>query len=166
MLICWYFNKVVICWRAYRLQPWLIQSGFVSVVLERPLTKHVCCVIPDERLMSGRLCQQRLFVYLCVGVRSQQNLCNPAWFYKPNELVKMKQKNCRIVEILRRRSICVCLCVGSATRLRVHLSELCSWKEGPQVAQLPEVPALISSAARSPPADPPPHPGWRLHWTG
>lgn len=60
----------------------------------------------------------------------------------------------------------ICVCVRSAAGLWVHVGELCPGEEGPQTAQLPEVPALIPSAARSPPADPPPHPGWRLHWTG
>ena len=97
VLTSWPKSNPSSCWRVSGLQSRFIQTQCfcacvcvcvcVCVCLdvsvrerererERPLTKHVCCVIPDERLTSGRLCQQRLFVYLCVGVRSPPSLCS------------------------------------------------------------------------------------------
>lgn len=136
---------------------------------ERPLTKHVCCVIPDERLMSGRLCQQQLFVYCCVGVRSPPSLSEPS--NSPgltrfrNEHAPTLSSVLDVVSFVKYR-VRLCVCVRSTAGLRLHVGQLWSWKAGPQAAQLPEIPAFIPSAARSPPADTPPHPRWRLHWTG
>lgn len=60
----------------------------VCMKRERPLTKHVYCVIPDVRLTSRRLCQQRLFGYRCVGVGSPPRPCPAKCFSKPNELLE------------------------------------------------------------------------------
>lgn len=101
---------------------------------ERPLTKHVYCVIPDERLTSRRLCQQRVFGYRCVSVRFPPSSSPAKRFSKPNEHLEEggREKKKRV------RTYCTCcmfwnifVCcaarlgcgspsAGSGTERRVH----------------------------------------------
>lgn len=143
------------------------QSAFVECVFDRDHWRSMSAAWSQTKGLCVGGCVSSDCLCIAVGVR-----CLPSWT-EPNDASslmnfcnKPKTTICAIYQQLLRWLWNTFVCAHSTAWLWVLIRRLRHWKESSQVAQLPEILALIPPAARNLPADSPPHPGWGLQRTG